>query len=75
VAELALVDRCGCGDLFCGSFYTAQKPDDPFGFSRRTIPLWSQSGIMNVDAVGAKIVYVKILRRHDLRDKIIAAVS
>ena len=74
VSELTLLDRCRCGDSFCGSFYTAPRPNGPFGPGHRTIPLWSDSGIVNTDVVGLRIVYVEVLRRNDLRDKIVAAV-
>jgi hypothetical protein len=26
ISELAIVDRCRCGDDFCSSFYTLPKP-------------------------------------------------
>jgi hypothetical protein len=34
-----------------------------------TIPVWSQTGIVIIDAEGAKIVYVEVLGRDDIRRK------
>ena len=31
VSQLAIVDRCRCGDDFCSSFYTQPKPEGSYG--------------------------------------------
>lgn len=75
VAELALVDRCRCGDSLCSSFHTVPQS---VGFRRqrhRTIPLRSEIGILTVDVIGSRIVHVEVLRRDDIRAKIIAAIT
>jgi hypothetical protein len=72
-SDLLLVERCRCGDIFCGSFYTAPPPVSPNGPGRRTIPLSSDIGILTVDVIGSEIVHVEILYRDDLRGEIIAA--
>jgi hypothetical protein len=73
VADLVLVDRCRCGDSFCSSFYTAPSSVGPYGPGHRTIPLWSDTGILTVDVIASRIVHVEVLRRDDLRSKILAA--
>jgi hypothetical protein len=73
VADLALVELCWCRDNFCSSFYTAPPAVSPYGPGRRTIPLPSDTGILTVDVIGSTIVHVEVLRRDDLRSKIIAA--
>jgi hypothetical protein len=73
VEELAMFERCRCGDGFCSSFYTAPPPIGPYGSGHRTIPLPSDIGILTVDVIGCRIVYVEVLRRDDIHDKIVAA--
>jgi hypothetical protein len=73
VADLALVDRCPCRDSFCLSFYTAQPSVGRYGSGHRSIPLSSDTGILTVDVIASRIVHVEILRRDDLRTKILAA--
>jgi DNA invertase Pin-like site-specific DNA recombinase len=67
VAELGLLDRCRCGDSFCASFCMAPRPNGPFGSGHRTIPLWSDSGMLKVDVVGARIVHVEVDRPTTVR--------
>jgi hypothetical protein len=31
IPALNIVDRCGCGDNFCASFYTQPKPNGSYG--------------------------------------------
>jgi hypothetical protein len=73
VVNLALVDRCRCGDSFCSSFYTAPQPFGPYGPCHRAVPLWSDTGILTVDVIASRIVHVEVLRRDALRSKILAA--
>jgi hypothetical protein len=51
VAELALVDRCRCGDSFCSSFHTMPRSIGSHRPSHRTIPLRSEIGILTVDVM------------------------
>ncbi len=72
-AELVVVDRRRCGDDFCASFYTA-PPCGPLGPDHYTIALSPKEGMLNVDVVGARIVYVEALYRDNLRNEIHTAV-
>jgi hypothetical protein len=75
VAELVLVDRCQCGDGFCASFDTVPRPVGSFGQGHRTIPLWSETGILNVDIVRSAIGHIEVLYRADFRSKLLAAMA
>src|SRR5438552_13694832 len=65
VGTLKIVDRCRCGDSFCGSFWTAAKPEKGFGPGHRTIALTPETGYLNVDVVGADIFQVEVLYRSE----------
>ncbi|WP_370038325.1 hypothetical protein [Nocardioides sp.] len=67
VETLRVIAECGCGDDFCQSFYTAPKPDGPFGPGHRNVlldPPWS--GMLILDVVDGQIVYVEVLDRDPL---------
>ncbi len=64
---LRVVARCGCGDDFCQSFYTAPKPDGAYGPGHRNVlldPPWS--GMLILDVVDGLIAYVEVLDRDPL---------
>jgi hypothetical protein len=61
------VSPCRCGDDFCSSIYTAIKPSGPWGPNHETVPLGADKGMINLDIVEGKIVYVEILDRPDIR--------
>ena len=73
VSQLAIVDRCRCGDDFCSSFYTQPKPEGHDGPSHRCIDLDAAEGMLLVDVVARKIFYVEVLNRADVRRKLLAA--
>jgi hypothetical protein len=67
VDALEVVQRCGCGDDFCQSFYTADPPDGVFGPGHRNVlldPPWT--GMLILDVVDDAIVYVEVLDRPPL---------
>ncbi|TIC82261.1 hypothetical protein E8D34_16975 [Nocardioides sp. GY 10113] len=67
VDELVVVQPCGCGDGFCQSFYTAPRPNGPWGPGHRNVeldPPWR--GLLILDVVGDRIVYVEVLNRPPL---------
>lgn len=67
--SLRLVAECGCGDEFCRSFRTAPRPDGrPFGPGHRCVPLSPAEGMLVLDVVDERIVYVEVLDRGPLRD-------
>jgi hypothetical protein len=67
MAALEVVDPCGCGDVFCQIFYTAPKPDGAYGPGHRNVALVAPwAGMLILDVVGDKIVFVEVLDRGPL---------
>ncbi|MFJ9443328.1 hypothetical protein ACIRRH_15865 [Kitasatospora sp. NPDC101235] len=67
--DLRLVARCRCGDGFCQGFRTEPHPDgQPFGPGHRCVPLSPADGMLALDVVDRRIVYVEVLDREPLRD-------
>ncbi|MFJ5228977.1 hypothetical protein ACIQBJ_03660 [Kitasatospora sp. NPDC088391] len=65
---LRLVAKCGCGDDFCRSFATAvHPPGTPYGPGHRCVPLLPARGMLVLDVVDGRIVYVEVLDRPPLR--------
>jgi len=73
VSQLAVVDRCRCGDDFCSSFYTQPKPEGHYGSSHRCFDLDADEGVLLVDVVAEKIAHVEVLNRADVRRDLLAA--
>jgi|ERR1700733_2640553 len=71
VQELALVDRCRCGDDFCGTFYVLPKPHGAYGPGHRNVSLEPRQGILILDVLADKIAAVEVLYRDDVRQKLI----
>lgn len=62
--DLRLVGDCGCGDDFCQSIRTADHPEgQPYGPGHRCVPLSPEKGMLVLDVVDARIVYVEIIDR------------
>ncbi|MFD4655826.1 hypothetical protein ACFWP2_09345 [Kitasatospora sp. NPDC058444] len=69
VRSLPLVAECGCGDDFCQSFRTApHPPGQPFGPGHRCVTLSPADGMLVLDVVDGRIMYVEVLDREPLRD-------
>lgn len=68
VADLVIIDRCRCGDLFCATFYTAPQPIGAYGPGHETLAL----DTLNVDVLNGEMVCVEILYRDEIRDKLAA---
>jgi hypothetical protein len=65
--DLRLFGECGCRDDFCQSLRTADHPEgQPYGEGHRCLPLVPSSGMVNLDVVHGRIVYVEILDRPPL---------
>jgi hypothetical protein len=67
IPRLTIVDRCRCGDDFCGSFYTQPKPEGQYGPSHRCLELEPDEGILILDVVSDTIAHVEVLNREDIR--------
>ncbi|RDS62486.1 hypothetical protein DWC19_26615 [Streptomyces sp. M7] len=66
--DLRLVEACGCGDGFCQSSRTApHRPGEPYGPGHRCVPLVPARGMLCLDVVDGRIVYVEVLDRPALR--------
>jgi hypothetical protein len=70
VDDLSIVERCRCGDDFCASFYTAP----PQGIVNFTVALDPAVGMLNVDVIKGRSVFLEVLYRDDVKAKIDAAV-
>lgn len=68
--DLRLVAECGCGDDFCQSFRTEPHPQDrPYGPGHRCVPLSPAKGMLNLDVVNGRIMYVEVIYRPPLHDR------
>ena len=67
IESLPLVDRCRCGDAFCGTFYTAERPDGAYGPGHTNITVECEFGIIVLDLVDDAICCVEVLDRPDVR--------
>ncbi|MFJ5927458.1 hypothetical protein ACIQF6_33185 [Kitasatospora sp. NPDC092948] len=66
--ELRLVAQCDCGDDFCRSFHAAPHPPGlPYGPGHRCLPLPATSGMVVLDVVDDRIMYVELIDRPPLR--------
>lgn len=67
VEGLTVVERCGCGESACQSFYTAPKPAKDYrpGHSN-VLPDAPWPGYLVLDLVDGQIVYVEVLHRQPL---------
>ncbi|WP_326590931.1 hypothetical protein [Streptomyces sp. NBC_01294] len=62
--DLRMVGVCGCGDDFCQSIRTdPHPPGTPYGPGHRNVPLLPERGMLILDVVDGRIVYVEILDR------------
>ncbi|MFJ7157968.1 hypothetical protein ACIQUQ_23950 [Streptomyces sp. NPDC101118] len=68
VRDVRLYERCPCTDDFCQSFRTAPGPDGPYGPGHRCLPLLAEQGMLNLDVVQGRIVYVEVIDHAPLRD-------
>jgi hypothetical protein len=71
VAGLTVVERCRCGDDFCGKFYALPKPRGAYGPSHRSVALEPNEGMMIVDVVGDRIAAVEVLYRDEVRRRLL----
>ncbi|MFJ9768099.1 hypothetical protein ACIRUY_30250 [Streptomyces erythrochromogenes] len=66
--DLRLVAECGCGDDFCQSLHTHDHPPGrPYGPGHRMVCVLPERGLLNLDVVDRRIVYVEIIDRPAMR--------
>ncbi|MEU2134461.1 hypothetical protein [Streptomyces sp. NPDC018352] len=64
VRDVRLVDRCGCGDDFCQSIRTADHVQgQPYGPGHRCVPLMPAEGMLNLDVLDGRIMFIEVLDR------------
>jgi hypothetical protein len=73
VSSLKIVDRCRCEDDFCSSFYTQPKPEGSYGPNLQTMELDSGTGMLILDVVDGKIMFVEVLYNDANRKQLLAA--
>jgi hypothetical protein len=62
--DLRLLGGCDCGEDFCQSVLTADHPrGEPFGEGHRCVALLPSEGMLNLDVVHGRIMYVEIIGR------------
>ncbi|MGW0247791.1 hypothetical protein ACWDYH_14275 [Nocardia goodfellowii] len=60
--DLRLVGTCGCGTDGCRSFRTGTHPaGQPYGPGHRTVSLSPEVGMLILDVVDERIMYVEVL--------------
>ncbi|MFD1544549.1 hypothetical protein [Nonomuraea guangzhouensis] len=67
VWDVRFHEACGCGDDFCQSFYTAERPNGAYGPGHRCVPLLPAKGDLILDVVEGRIMYVEVLHYPKLR--------
>ncbi|RKN44994.1 hypothetical protein D7294_07805 [Streptomyces hoynatensis] len=71
VHDLRLVGECGCRDDFCQSIRTSDQPrGQPYGSGHRNVSLSPAEGMLILDVVDERIVYVEILFRPPMRRRV-----
>jgi hypothetical protein len=71
VPRLGVVDRCRCGDDFCGKFYVLPKPSGAYGPDHRNVELMPKDGMIILDVVADNIAAVEILYRDEIRERLL----
>ena len=66
--NLRIVAPCRCGDDFCQSFYTAPPPNGAYGTGHRNVTLDPEQGLIILDVVDDRIMFVEVLDHPPLRD-------
>ena len=71
VQELSLIERCRCGDDFCGTFYVLPKPTGAYGPGHRNVSLEPERGMLILDVMNDKIAAVEVLYRDEIRQRLL----
>lgn len=73
VAELRIARVCRCGQPYCASFWTTERPLARWLARGRHIELGGErAGQVALDVVRGRIVYVEVLNRGEVRDALAA---
>lgn len=71
VSSLSVIERCHCGDDFCGMFYVLPKPKGAYGPGHRNVSLDPKQGMLILDVVAERIAAVEVLYRDAIRQRLI----
>jgi hypothetical protein len=71
VQEMRVIERCRCGDDFCGTFYVLPKPAGAYGTGHRNVSLEPERGMLILDVVSDKIAAVEVLYRDEIRQRLL----
>ena len=74
VSDLKIVDRCGCHDDFCATFYTQPKPRGGFGPEHDSCDIDAEQGMIIIHTVAGIIAKVEVLDRDDIRRELLAVI-
>lgn len=70
VPRLRFYGRCTCGDCFCQGFYTAPRPAGAYGPGHRNVCLSPTAGMLILDVVDNRIMFVEVLYRPDVEERL-----
>jgi hypothetical protein len=71
VPGLTVVERCRCGDDFCGTFYVLPKPVGAYGPNHRNVDLSPKDGMLILDVLANRIAAVEVLYRDEIRQRLL----
>lgn len=69
VPGLMILERCGCRDDFCATFYTKPKPDGGYGPGHRNVNLYSITGLSAEGCLAPGRMEQQIEAVHDAHDE------
>ncbi|MCW8876824.1 MAG: hypothetical protein OQJ89_15180 [Kangiellaceae bacterium] len=70
VSQLEILGRCDCDNQSCAAFYTAEKHVWSGNEIRHVIP--HVKGVFSVDVFKDEIVFIEIMGRQDVRERLLA---
>ncbi|MFI0404513.1 hypothetical protein [Actinomadura sp. 3N508] len=71
VRDVRLVAMCDCGDDYCQSVYTAVHPKgQPYGEGYRCVELLPLKGMLNLDVLEDRIMYIEVLFREPMHNQL-----
>jgi len=65
-----ILSRCECDDEFCASFATAPRPSGEYGPGHVNIELEPRVGVVVLDIVDDRVMYVEVLHHPDFRRRL-----
>lgn len=70
VRDAPFVASCDCGDDLCQSIRTTAHPKgQPYGEGHRCVPLLPSQGMLVLDVVDDRIMYIEVLDRPPMNDQ------